>query len=280
MASIYDREVSAFPISIATSIALESIFAPRQAPYDPQRPIPIHIDITHYTHIYINVYTLYRNLVSSIDKSTFLITPIDDLARCLEQDIEIIRSLLHIEGMGVCTPVFYACSYHKLSTIDTRIQLRASNTDSQRFYKSQYVKAMSILTAHVDVEMLDSEIPGHKTTALIMTHVPYDLVSYTQFRRLDLLESNTGRLKTRHEWNTKYYPVPGYDMTRLPWLRLLLLILGDRTLIHPSDAKLRRMILDIAVSRQFTTATTSDRLLQCIDLDIKDPYIKQFLKGL
>lgn len=280
MASVYDREVSSFPISIGTALALETLFDARISPFDPERQIPKRIDLHKYQSMYFNMLTLWRNLVSSIDKSTFLMSKIDDLANALQSDIEVIQSLFQIEGHGLCKPIFYFCSYQSLTKLDERIRLRTDNTELQKAFKSKFLEVMKILRNRVNILMVDSELPESKTNSLIMTHVPYDLLSHKHFNKLDLLESNTGKLKTRHEWNTKYYPIIGSDMTRLPFIKQLLLIFGDKVLIHPAETKLRRLVMDIAERRQWTQATTIAKIRQDFELEIREPYVLQFLKSL
>lgn len=280
MASVYDRLTSAFPISLPTALALESLFNPRTDRYDPERKVPQHIDVQKYRTIWINVLLLYRNLVAAMDKSTFLTAKADDLANVLDSDMEVITSLFHVEGLGVCEPIFYFCSYEDLRRVDRRIRLREDVTELQKMFKSKFLQVVQIVRSRRHIHMLNSDIPGDRKNSLIMTHVPYDLLSYQFFNRLDLLESNTGKLKTRHEWNTKYYPVIGNDMSRLPFLKMLLLILGDKVLIHPSDIKLRRMVLDVGERRHWVQTTTVDKIKQDLESEIKDPYILQFLKSL
>jgi hypothetical protein len=52
--SLSTRTISAFPLSISTSLALESIFTPKLPPYDPNRIIPEHINLIDYQEIWIN----------------------------------------------------------------------------------------------------------------------------------------------------------------------------------------------------------------------------------
>jgi len=47
-ATLASRTVSAFPISIGTSLAFESVFFPRQPSYDPERQIPNRVEVTQY----------------------------------------------------------------------------------------------------------------------------------------------------------------------------------------------------------------------------------------
>jgi hypothetical protein len=115
---------------------------------------------------------------------------------------------------------------------------------------------------------------------MIITHYPYDLLSHTKFSALDLLESNTGKLKSRYQWSSKYYPVGDVDMKVLPFTRKLLLVFGDRILIQPFDMKLRRLILEIADKRKWTSLTTDAKIMQDFELDIREPFVLQFMKKL
>ena len=91
--------------------------------------------------------------------------------------------------------------------------------------------------------------------------MPYDLLSHKRFHQLDLLESNTGKLKKKHAWNSKYYPVGKADMSHLPFMKMLLMVFGDRPLIHPSIFKLRDSILQTSVKRGWTPVTTRDKVI-------------------
>ena len=122
--------------------------------------------------------------------------------------------------------------------------------------------------------------PNGRSNALIITHIPYDLLSYVNFNRLDLLESHTGKLKPKHLWNTKYYPVGDRSMDILPFTRKLLMVFGDKVLIHPSEYKLRSLVLDIAENRKWNPATTEAKQIQDFELDIKEPFVLQVLKSL
>lgn len=278
--SLDTRIISSYPISISTSLALETLFDPRLPPYDAQRIVPPRADLHKYQEMWFNVLTLFRNLAGSVDKNVFLTQRIDILAYTLEQEIEVIKSLFQVEGMGLCKPRFYCFQYETLNKVDPRIKLRQDNTEYQKQFKSMFFDVLKLLVKRMDILITDYDLPRSNQNALIMTHICYDLLNYKRFNRLDLLESNTGKVKSRNEWNSKYYPVSGRDMSHLPFLRSLLLVLGDKVLIHPSDIKIRKMILDISEQRGWTPLTTIDKIRQDFDMDIRDLYIRQFLNSL
>ncbi len=233
-----------------------------------------------YQAFYINLLTLFRNLVSSIDKSVFLSARVDDLAMILESEIEVIESLCQVEGLGLIKPYFYTCSYHSLVKIDERIKLREDHTEWQKTFKQTYLKVAEWLLKRHDISLSDTQLEVKAPRALIMTHIPYDLLNYKSFKQLDLLASNTGKLKPRPLWNTKYYPLVNQDMSHLPFHKLLLLLFGDKVLIHPSPIQLRRMLMEVSIQGKWTVASSVDKIKLDVDMYVKDHYVRNFIKSL
>ena len=278
--SIHARAISAFPISIATSLAMESLFKPQLTPYDPDRQIPNIVDVTKYSEIWINAQTLFRNMVGAMNKEALMQTSETEFRDAILQEMEVINSLFQIEGQGLCKPRYYYCDYKHLYTkTDKAIRFREDKTEGQKFLRYKLDVTMELLNKYTeDLRKFDSEVlPSSRSTSMILTHIPYDLLSSKRFTKLDLLESNTGRLKPRNMWYSKYYPIGDADMSIFPFTRKLLLVFGDKAQIQPSDMKLRKLIHEIAVKRKWTPATTSEKIKFDFELDIKEPYILEFL---
>ncbi len=70
------------------------------------------------------------------------------------------------------------------------------------------------------------------------------------------------------------------DLSHLPFLRKLLLVMGDKVLIQPNDIRLRRQIVDISVKRNWTNMTTLEKINIDLELEIKEPFVLQLLKQL
>jgi hypothetical protein len=286
--SLDDRLVSSFPLSLPTAACFESIFPPRMDPYDKDRKIPDKVNIHEYSAMYMNVFTLFRNLVNVVPKETFLKTSPKELAEVLSFELEVINSLLSNEGQGTCTAYPYVCSYDKLylGKVSKYISTRNDTTDWQHNFKAKFMQTVKILSEWrkamgEEIMMFDTEIvPIKKTNALMITHVPYDLLSQKNFSKLDLLESHTGVLKTKHKWNTKYYPVGDEDLSMLPFTTKLLAVFGDKILIRPMDMKLRRLILSIAKNRSWVPTTTNEKINYDLNLDIKEPLVLDVLRSL
>lgn len=271
METLLSRTTSGFPLSISTALAFESLFSPRQAVYDPERKIPEHIDVSKYRQLWINIDTLYRNMIQSASKEALMNTGYKEVSMLLLDEMDVIKSLLRVEGKNTTQAVFYQLDYEtSLKSRHESIKLRANDSPNQKMIADLKDKAFHDLFSKTkEIIEFKSEIkPEHKDHSLMLTHIPYDLTYYRNFSSLDLLESNTGRLKTRRQWNTKYYPVPNYDMNILPFYRMLLLFLGDKALIVPAFLKFRKLIMDCAVKRNWTPATSLDKCLLDLSLDM------------
>lgn len=270
--SLFERTTSGFPLSISTGLAFESIFPPRQSVYDPEREIPQKINIADYNQLWINVDTLFRNMIQSADKNAVASTGYKETAAVLIDEMDTIQSLMYNEGGGVCTPVFYVCDYHHaLKNVHAGITLRKDSTPNQIHYTDLRNKTMKLLKeSRTDIKFYPGAIRASQgqDSVLMLTHVPYDLLSKRDFKRLDLLESNTGKLKKPFQWNSKYYPVPKRDMSILPFHRFLLMALGDKVLIQPMPMKIRTQIMDTADKRNWTPATTSEKCLLDLSIDL------------
>jgi len=284
MSALVDRVVSGFPLAIATSMAMESIFQPRQSPYDPERKIPNAVNVSKYQEIHINLATMFRNIVSSISKDAFINATEAELKDILLFEIEVIDSLFTIEGNGFCKPVYYFATYDSLYNykICKTVKLRQDTTEAQKITKFKLMNTMKLLLKEDSkFKSLDCFIkPENRTDSLIMTHIPFDLLSYTNFNKLVLLESHTGIAKPRHLWYCKYYPVGDADLSHIPFNRKLLMVFGDRVLIQPNEMKLRRLIVEIANNRNWTAMTTESKILLDFSLDIKEPFVLDFLNKL
>jgi hypothetical protein len=283
MNPLFNREISAFPLSIGTSMAFESVFTGRLPSYDPNRTIPNQVILSNYNTCFINISTLYRNILGAVSKDVKLEANENDFAAVIEQEMDIIESLFKVEGGGTTIPIFYTMSYDRaVSKASSKIvDLRQDRTDLQKHEKAILVKTVDKLKNIPNIEKYKDYIKAPASTrALIVTHVPYDLLSHEKFGRLDLLESHTGKLKPRYEWSSKYYPLGERDMSHLPFLEKLLLIFGDKVLIQPALTKIRQQVYEVSIKRGWTSMTTKAKVTMDLSLDIPEPMIARMLAQL
>lgn len=269
--SINSRSLSSFGVSVGTGLSLESIFTPTTERIDPDRKIPNKINPSDYkVHVY-NVYTLGRNIISSIvtpDKikassSTALIT-------VLQEEIDMITSM-----------------YDDLENVDVKFYMPDYKKDMQYFYAGKdenrttayidFVAAMSNIYTNLKLDSsLVWKAKGGNEKTLILTNIAIDLVSLIKsIPNLALLESHTGKIKTKYSFNTKYKKIGKTEMTQMPFMRGLLYILGDNSLLKPESIKVRRSLLKVAIDKNWTPRTTRDKVRE----DIKSsPDLFQYLQ--
>lgn len=281
---ISGRDTSAFPISVGTSLALESAIVSNRPSIDPDRKIPQKINLVDYDELWINIGTLFRNLVSSLTKDDSSRVHPSEIAAGLLNEIEIIKDIVAEDTFNKVKVVFYVCEYRDITNSKLKHAiLRSDNTANQQLYRSNYVKSIQEVINKLGKtndppRLFNSEI---KTTsykkAIIITHIAYDLLSAKNFRELHLLESHTGVLKKSHQFNTKYYDGKKYPM--MPFNLGLLQVFGDSEHFRPFPIKVRDLVVDIANQYKWTPATTDDKLKYSIS-NIKDHYTREILRDM
>jgi hypothetical protein len=284
---LFTRATSAIPVSIGTSLALESIFSGTQKPYDPTRKIPQKVSLSIYQQCWINIETLIRNIASAVDRKTFMQASVDHILDILLSEIEIITSLFQIEGNRAVKPVFYFCTYASLRTRKKDgVLFRESVTPNQKDYDVKVHAVLRRLERMTDqIEKFDSEFvlpPGLRgqLQILIITHYPYDLTNFGFFNLFDLLESHTGILKSRKMWYTKFADFGQNDLSHIPFYEPMLFIFGDKSMIEPQSRKLRQAVYDLSIKERWTPYTEWNVMQQQFKRHITDPEHKQFLLGL
>lgn len=286
MASGYDlllaRTVSAHPVSIGTSLALESVFKGRQAPYDPDRPIPEHIAITHYKEFWINLSTLFRNIVGACPASLLQDVSAAAIAHFLEEEVQYLHDLVTHETMGQVRPVFYINRYDGLQEHLPHARLRIDSTIKQKVYAHLLKTSLEHFLKHQleqrDVREFVLRLkPAAPTRALILTHYAYDLVSEQNFTELDLLESHTGVRKPKALWYTKL--ADGKGLMRIPFMEAFLAVFGDSQTFHPMDRELRLAVVDLAERYRWTALTTRDRVFYSVS-SLSNPEYRELLKSM
>lgn len=228
------RTMSGFPVSIGTGLALETILNPITEVLDEGRIPPDRPDLSVYTDYVFNMSTLLRNLLSSVPFKDLQMVPKATVCDTFLGEVEFLTNFFRMQGMNIR---FYVHTYDYVKkTYPTKLRLAAS--DQQKYLQELVEYCLNQVKRQDDVEHFNKDVRYEvDTSALIVTHVPWDLLSYDKFRRLDLLESHTGLVKTRKDWNTKYFKVPDKDMSFLPFMEYLLTVFGDHVMFKPEPLK-------------------------------------------
>jgi hypothetical protein len=267
--AITSRATSAFPISVGTSLALESTLLTRSSEsIDPERVPPQQIDLSDYDELWFNVSTLYRNLYGSINKENINKLNANVLTYALNEEIEFIDSLVSSQTNGKTKVIFYVCEYKNFDKKYPNAYLRTINTENQEKYKKLHDNVISMLLNQLGkkdiIRIFDSELKTiNYRKCLIVTHIAHDLLSHSNFKELNLLESHTGVLKKKHQWSSKY--VEGKNLPMMPFNKGLLQIFGDSEHFRPFPLAVRKKVLELAEKDKWTPLTTKDKIVYSLN---------------
>lgn len=241
------RQMSGFPVSIGTGLALETIFTPIRDVIDEARIPPDRPDLSLYSDYIINMSTILRNLLSSVAFKDLQTVPLSAISDVFLGEVEFLTNFFNMNGMNVN---FYVHTYDYVKkTYPTK--LRLAKSDQQKYLQNIVDYCLDKVKKENDVKHFNKTISYQPdTSALIITHVPWDLLSYDKFRRLDLLESHTGIVKSRKDWNTKYFKIPEKDMSFLPFMEYLLTVFGDNVMFSPDPLKDRLDLYESLVKKK------------------------------
>jgi hypothetical protein len=271
------RALGKYPLSIATSLALESA-------------ANIHDELKHdrtpildYQEFWVNLRTLFRNLVGACEAEDTQLMP-GPCAEALDQEMAQIESIVAELTSGRCKVRFYLCTFADLDRRYPQATTRYDTTVRQKEYTMLLKETLKLLVDHdkktqakrilgFDVKLK----PEAKCKALILTHYPIDLCSEKAFHELVLVESHTGHIKEKAQWYTKY--LNGKDLFMMPFREDLLQVLGDKETFRPYPIKQREELLEIAKQYRWTAATTLDKIRYGID-QLKNPFFKAKLRAM
>ena len=253
------RELGQYPLSIATSLAMESVTG-------------IHPEINrdtvllqNYDTLWLNTRTLFRNVrgaaqgVSGFEK----VTP-EEYAEVMINEIESIIDITSNNTNGKTKVMLYYSNYAKVEHMHKHAQVRKDNTDIQKAYTAlskkvhsalfKLIRDMGLPFTGVD-DIVDSKTPSKN---LFLTNYAYDLLAHNSLFGVTLLESHTGAVKPKAMWHTKF--VDGKSLPMIPFNRLFMQIFGDKETFKPMDKKLRNDIIEIAKKYRWNNSTTASMI--------------------
>lgn len=278
------RTMSAFYLSIGTSLSFESLFSGSMQPYDLGRVIPQMVDINQYDELWINLFTMFRNIVGSVPSiEVSRLTP-EDIGYVLSEEVETIEEILKSNTGGAVLPVFYTSAYADLEKTYKHAKIRTDNTERQKQMTDLLGQTLSVFYKSHKLDKTHRRFKLHLTSEgqsrkkiLLLSNYAFDLLSYKAFDRMDLLESHTGILKERAKWHTKY--IDGKMLNRLPFNSCFLQVFGDTQTFRPMDKQLRDDILGVAQASNWNPLTTDERVRFTLQ-NLKNPFFKTIINDM
>jgi hypothetical protein len=267
---VSDRVVGQFPISIATSLALEGAIG-----IYPEKETGINL-LKDYREIWVNVKTIFRNLYNACDRASVLNTPVEDFVEGMNTDMEHFANVIRDQTQSMTHVVFYICDYANMTLHYPYAHIRGDTTDLQKAYTEAMKK---VLQGVLDQQYFEIKLYSHSITdsssqkLLLLTHFPLDLFAKGLTNK-ELLESHTGIIKPSHQWYTKY--LNGKELPNIPFRKDLMQVFGDQEHFRPMSIGIRKQLLQIAEQYNWSQVTTTTKIKYGIE-QLKDPLVKDIL---
>lgn len=270
-----DREVGQYPLSIATSLALEGatgIYPERETHRN---------HLVEYDEFWVNLRTLYRNAYNAVGRESQDKITASAMLEALMQEIETLETIVLEKTSLSMKIVYYVSNYAGMAKKYPKAVLKEPRTDKQRMYAQVQKLTITALLEELgkqggrDVRVFDLKLTPKNPAqtygkALILTHYAYDLFSRTAFSDLELLESHTGVIKPRAQWYTKY--TDGKGLSMIPFREDLIQIFGDSELFSAWNIKERRQLIELATERKWHAMTTLSKIRSDLGY-LKNPYL-------
>ncbi len=247
------RLTSSFGVSLATGLMLETCFTPTEERYDPNRTIPKKLKVDEYSYYFVNILTILRNLVESLEMPIETILKDKNCFATLVEELDIIKTLFgNVKNIEV---IFYYTDIDKLQKHynngkpkiftkkmeNTKLLYKAlhnAKLPDLDFYDLEIHRNITVLPKSLKQELKNSKI-------LITTHIPPDLLNSSKTAPFTLLESHTGALIEEDKFSKKYNKIATTDMTIFPFREILIFYLGDNYTSSITSVKARKRLLEL-----------------------------------
>src|SRR5690606_2412979 len=127
---LIDREKGALPISIGTSLAIESAQGVL-----PEKEVQVP-PILSYDALYVNLRTLYRNILGSIPTEERTGMSPDLIAETISNEMQVIEGAIRQTTNGKVKVVFYLCTFASLNRKFPHALHKNATTENQKFVQA------------------------------------------------------------------------------------------------------------------------------------------------
>ena len=284
-----NRTTTSFGVSIGTGLMLESIFKPTHNRYDPQRELPPAVHLHKYNTWIINIYTLIRNILSSLTEKVDL-KDIDknnlkQILNVLREEIYVIQSLIMSQTnlndgyLKIFIPKYDDLynQFNRGKDLDKGTTIKRSKNGIDLFKKlvSSDEYKLSLGAMIIEPKYTYKLEKSETEHALITTSFSLDLL---QNLNMTLLESHTGVIKSLQQFHTKF-SASAHDFSAIPFNDVTLFMLGDKTLVKGWSAKVRAKVSFMASENKWTYRTTRDKVKADLSRDFELSPLVSLCKG-
>jgi hypothetical protein len=292
------RTVSTYPLSIGTSLAMESIAKGQLPAYDEGFKTPNAVNLNQYDEIWINLATLHRNIIGAVGAQHIEELSAESIAQVLGEETQAIEDIVRTNAQGKPL-VFYSCGYAGMAKRYPWSTLRSDTTPRQQhasallsktlstYYKARRDRMQTVDDEHIEVvegavqptvqlkHFTHELVPAQTSKVLLFSHYAVDLLKAKKCHLAHLLESHTGVLKPPALWYTKLQEAK--TQPRIPFNSLTLQVFGDSQTFCPQKKDVRAPLLALAEQYKWNANTTTARIKLNLDM-MPDKYTADILK--
>lgn len=246
------RETGEYPISIGTSVCFETLnSASSEAVKDKRGSVK---------KILISVDTLVRNLRGACRND---VLSVSEYASYLLQEMELIEELS--EKLPRKPKVLF---YHALfDGVTKRYPHALMREKSSKRMDDDHLVNSIISEAALQTQIavgnyydISFDVTSDDSSIIIAHRAP-ELLRFSEFDNMSLLESHTGALKQRPNWYTKF--TDGKHLPPMPFCPGTLFICGDNTFFKPRTAA-RKFLIAVATANKWRGNTTQKYMRSCM----------------
>lgn len=256
------RTTEGIGVSISTALALSRFFKDRIK--DDERDL-MFININDYPNIIFNSHTLIRNIVNAYDgdvRKDILTNNIDsDIIDVLLDELHVITTAL--ENFKT-QPVLFLPDYTPIKQHILKDYVKTTKlTQNDLHFELSHRITQKISNMSLPIPTISKgfKLPYNRDRFLLLTHMTLDLLNIKHNPQMELLESHTGRIKTKDQFNTKYRKINKIDLDHLPFDEIIIYIMGDNTFIRPMPLTIRRETLTTSIKYNWTKFTTHRKVM-------------------
>lgn len=276
---VSERRLGYFPLSIATSIAIEKILG--YVTDDTGMTTRVaSMPISGYNKFWVNVATLYRNMFGAMEKDQDFSVSSMMYAAALVAEMAQIRELVK-EHAPEIEVVFYVANHRNIATAYPGAVLREQKGQRQLEYRAKMIQSIGYALSLAEksdnpIRLFSNDALIHGSyRVLLLSHMAIDLLSEPRLHTLDLLESHTGAIKPKALWYSKL--ITAKQMPNIPFNKLTLVVFGDSETFSPQPHAIKTALLSVADKKYWTAVTSYERVKAHLS-EVKDLAVREHLK--
>jgi len=263
--NLNNNTTGSYGLSIATSIAFETLFGIDSMSYDSER-IFDRLDHNKFERCYINIFLIIRNIIESYDSNTknIIINSSNSLLNnIILKEVEIIENLFKQSK----SELVWLMPDYKKANITLFNKGKLSQKAKIYFKTIDILKQLKRKINDVGNILEDIKIEKTNKDILILTHISLDLLNFKYCKSLTLVETSTGHIVEKLDFNKKYHSSKKYNKYILPFNEVLLRIVGDGFLIEPILKDSKKIINNISLKYKWNKLTSEDKVKMNLQLD-------------